>query len=165
MIAGGNHTLIPNLPPVSCDYDPALAGGRLPPLPSQIPQPPPSLRTSPVPPGSHRTHASLVQREVAARRVAGGIAAPEMNFVSNIQIAPCRGRYFLVRQERKPKNRPGEALQMWSILQRQSSIPITPTPKRPPLGTPPAAARQLNAQRSGFIVGECCRAQRILNLK
>ena len=26
MIAGGNHTLIPNLPPVSCGYDPALAG-------------------------------------------------------------------------------------------------------------------------------------------
>ena len=25
-----------NLPPVSWDYDPALAGGRLPPLPSQI---------------------------------------------------------------------------------------------------------------------------------
>ena len=53
MIAGGNHTFIPNQPPVSCDYDPALAGGRLPPLPSQIPHLPPSHRTSPVPPGSH----------------------------------------------------------------------------------------------------------------
>ena len=36
MIAGGNHTLIPNLPPVSCDYDPALAGGRLSPLPQRV---------------------------------------------------------------------------------------------------------------------------------
>ena len=53
---------------------------------------------------------------------------------------------------------------MWSIHRGQKSNHITPTPKRPPLGTPPAAARQLNAQRSGFIVGECCRAQRIFNL-
>ena len=53
---------------------------------------------------------------------------------------------------------------MWSIHRGQKSKHITPTPKRPPLGTPPAAARQLNAQRSGFIVGECCRAQRIFNL-
>ena len=43
---------------------------------------------------------------------------------------------------------------MWSIHRGQKSKYITPTPKRPPLGTPPAAARQLNAQRSGFIVGE-----------
>ena len=43
---------------------------------------------------------------------------------------------------------------MWSIHRGQKSKHITPTPKRPPLGTPPAAARQLHAQRSGFIVGE-----------
>ena len=43
---------------------------------------------------------------------------------------------------------------MWSIPHWQRSRRITPTPKRPPLITPPAAARQLNAQRSGFIVGE-----------
>ena len=43
---------------------------------------------------------------------------------------------------------------MWSIHRWQKSKHITPTPKRPPLGTPPAAARQLNAQRSSFIVGE-----------
>ena len=53
---------------------------------------------------------------------------------------------------------------MWSIHRGQKSKHITPTPKRPPLGTPPAAARQLNAQRSGFIVGACCRAQRIFHL-
>ena len=52
---------------------------------------------------------------------------------------------------------------MWSIHRWQKSKHITPTPKRPPLGTPPAAARQLKAQWSVFIVGECCRAQRILN--
>ena len=43
---------------------------------------------------------------------------------------------------------------MWSIHRGQKSKHITPTPKRPPLITPPAAARQLHAQRSGFIVGE-----------
>ena len=43
---------------------------------------------------------------------------------------------------------------MWSIHHWQKSKRITPTPKRPPLITPPAAARQLHAQRSGFIVGE-----------
>ena len=42
---------------------------------------------------------------------------------------------------------------MWSIHRGQKSKHITPTPKRPPLGTPPAAARQLHAQRSGFTVG------------
>ena len=52
---------------------------------------------------------------------------------------------------------------MWSIHRGQKSKHITPTPKRPPLITPPAAARQLKAQWSVFIVGECCRAQRILN--
>ena len=46
---------------------------------------------------------------------------------------------------------------MWSIHRGQKSKHITPTPKRPPLGTPPAAARQLHAQRSGFIVGACYR--------
>ena len=46
---------------------------------------------------------------------------------------------------------------MWSIHRGQKSKHITPTPKRPPLGTPPAAARQLHAQRSAFTVGACYR--------
>ena len=77
---------------------------------------------------------------------------------------PAGGVPFLRRQERNQRIGSGEALQMWSIHRGQKSKHITPTPKRPPLGPPPAATRQLNAQRSGFIVGECCRAQRIFNL-
>ena len=87
-----------------------------------------------------------------------------MYSVSSVQMVPCRGRSFLATTRKEPKNRlRGGALNVvyppWAAIGR-----ITPTPKRPPLGTPPAAARQLNAQRSGFIVGECCRAQRIIIL-
>ena len=160
MIAGGNHTFIPNQPPVSCDYDPALAGGRLPPLPSQILYPPtapppfPRVCTVPRPPCAKEAVSEADWRIVLLKS----------RHFPVFQIAPCRGAVLSCSARKYPKNRPGEALQMWSIHHWQKSKRITPTPKRPPLGTPPAAARQLNAQRSGFIVGECCRAQRIFHL-
>ena len=53
---------------------------------------PPRAALTLFPPGSHRTHASLVQREVASPQgEAGGIATVEMYSVSNVQMAPCRG--------------------------------------------------------------------------
>ena len=51
---------------------------------------------------------------------------------------------------------------MWSIHRGQKSKHITPTPKRP-LGTPPAAARQVNALRSGFTVGEAISLPRAID--
>ena len=151
-------------PPVSCDYDPAFAGGRLPPLPSQIPHPPPPtapipfprVRTAPMPP---------LVRGGGCPKGSRRDCRPgnELRFKYSDSTLP--GAVLSCSARKYPKNRPGEALQMWSIHHWQKSKRITPTPKRPPLGTPPAAARQLHAQRSGFIVGACCRAQRILNLK
>ena len=159
MIAGGNHTLIPSriarIPWQSyldslIDRPPAIfpLAPHLPRSPGFAPHPClPCAKGGGCPKGSRRDCRP----------------GNELRFKYSDSSLP--GAVLSCSARKYPKNRPGEALQMWSILQRQSSIPITPTPKRPPLGTPPAAARQLHAQRSGFTVGECCRAQRILNLK
>ena len=82
----------------------------------------------------------------------GGLSF-EIHSITYVQAVPCRVAVLSCSARKYPKNRPGEALQMWSIHRGQKSKHITPTPKRPPLGTPPAAARQLHAQRSGFTVG------------
>ena len=164
MIAGGNHTLIPNLPPATrpqnCIFEALFCRCK----DTRIPGCPFSVPTAPANILRVRTVLRPPCVKEAVSEADWRIVLLKSRHFPVFQIAPCRGRYFLVRQERKPKNRPGEALQMWSIHRGQKSKHITPTPKRPPLGTPPAAARQLHAQRSGFIVGECCRAQRIFNL-
>ena len=82
MIAGGNHTLIPS----------SIAR----------PQSSPLRHTSPVPPGSQRTHASPGQGRwlfVWAKSRRGSQTFP------NSYMAPCRGRSFLATTRKEPKNR------------------------------------------------------------
>ena len=128
MLAGGKHTLIPSRIPRNLPHCTAL---------------------TPPPPGSHRIHASLVQREVAKIGSSqpifdGGIAYRSRRFVllksrhfPVFQIAPCRGRYFLVRQESTQRTDPGRRFKCGlstvgrnrSILPRpQSALPWVPLP-------------------------------------
>ena len=130
-------------------------------------------RPPPYPPhssGFAPSHASLVQREVSKIGSLqpifdGGIATLEMNSVSNVQTAPCRGRHFLVPTRKYPKNRlRGGALSVvYPPLAKIGAY--YPDPKAPSPDNPSRRCAEVKRSEVWFLslgcvnVGACCRAQ------
>ena len=137
MIAGGNHTLIPNLPPATrpqnCIFEALFCrckDTRIPGCPFSVPTAPANIlrvRTVPRPPCAKGAVSEADWRIVLLKS----------RHFPVFQIAPCRGRYFLVRQESTQRTDPGRRFKCglsnkgshrYPLPRPQSALPWVPLP-------------------------------------